>query len=66
MEENEITTIIKEKTDAIKYAYKDALDILDAYDHQTLTRPEGAYYDGDETREIFWRRFCFATKVVVF
>ena len=31
MEENGITTIIKEKTDAIKYAYKDALDILDAY-----------------------------------
>ena len=51
MEENEITTIIKEKTDAIKYAYKDALDILDAYDHQTLTRPEGTYYDGDETIE---------------
>ena len=51
MEENEITTIIKEKTDAIKYAYKDALDILDAYDHQTLTRPEGTYYDGNETIE---------------
>ena len=51
MEENEITTIIKEKTDAIKYAYKDAVDILDAYDHQTLTRPEGTYYDGDETIE---------------
>ena len=26
MEENEIATIIKEKTDAIKYAYKDTLD----------------------------------------
>ena len=51
MGENEITTIIKEKTDAIKYAYKDALDILDAYDHQTLTRPEGTYYDGNETIE---------------
>ena len=51
MGENEITTIIKEKTDAIKYAYKDALDILDAYDHQILTRPEGTYYDGDETIE---------------
>lgn len=51
MEENEITAIIKEKTDAIKYAYKDALDILDAYDYQTLTRPEGTYYDGDETIE---------------
>ena len=51
MEENEIATIIKEKTDAIKYAYKDALDILDAYDHQSLTRPEGTYYDGNETIE---------------
>ena len=51
MEENEITTIIKEKTDAIKYAYKDTLDILGAYDHQTLTRPEGTYYDGNETIE---------------
>lgn len=51
MEENEITAIIKEKTDAIKNAYKDTLDILDAYDHQTLTRPEGTYYDGDETIE---------------
>ena len=48
---NEITTIIKEKTDAIKYEYKAALDILDAYDHQTLTRPEGTYYDGNETVE---------------
>ena len=51
MEENEITTIIKEKTDAIKYAYKDAVDILGAYDHQTLIRPGGTYYDGDETIE---------------
>lgn len=51
MGENEIIAIIKEKTDAIKYAYKDALNILDAYDHQTLTRPEGTYYDGDETIE---------------
>lgn len=51
MEENEITTIIKEKIDAIKYAYKDTLDILDAYDHQTLTRPEGTYYDENETIE---------------
>ena len=48
---NEITTIIKEKTDTIKYAYKNALNILDAYDHQTLTRPEGTYYDGDEISE---------------
>ena len=51
MKENEVTAIIKEKTDAVKNAYKDALDILDAYDHQTLTRPEGTYYDGDETIE---------------
>ena len=51
MGENEIIAIIKEKIDAIKYAYKDALNILDAYDHQTLTRPEGTYYDGDETIE---------------
>ena len=51
MKENEIPAIIKEKTDAIKYAYKDTLDILDAYDHQTLTRPKGTYYDGDETIE---------------
>ena len=27
------------------------MDILDAYDHQILTRPEGTYYDGDETIE---------------
>ena len=51
MKENEVTAIIKEKTDAIKNAYKDALNILDAYDHQTLTRPEGTYYDGYETIE---------------
>ena len=51
MEENEVTTIIKEKTDAIKNAYKYALNILDAYDHQTLTRPKGTYYDGYETIE---------------
>lgn len=48
---NEITTIIKEKTDTIKYAYKNALNILDAYDHQTLARPEGTYYDRDEISE---------------
>ena len=51
MEENEITTIIKEKSDAINYVYKDTFDILDAYDYQTLTRPEGTYYDGNETIE---------------
>ena len=51
MEENKITTFTKEKTEALKDAYKDALNILDAYDHQTLTYPEGTYYDGDETVE---------------
>ena len=51
MEENKITAITKEKTDVLKGAYKDALEILDAYDHQTLTRPEGTYYDGNETVE---------------
>ena len=51
MKENEVTAIVKEKTDAIKNAYKNALNILDAYDHQTLTRPKGTYYDGYETIE---------------
>ena len=51
MEENKITAITKEKTDVLKGVYKDALEILDAYDHQTLTRPEGTYYDGNETIE---------------
>ena len=51
MKENEVTAIVGEKTDAIKNAYKKVLNILDAYDHQTLTRPEGTYYDGYETIE---------------
>ena len=51
MEGNKITAITKEKTDVLKGAYRDALEILDAYDHQTLTRPEGTYYDGNETIE---------------
>ena len=51
MEENKITAITKEKTAMLKGAYKDALEILDAYDHQILTRPEGTYYDGYETIE---------------
>ena len=51
MEENRITAIAKEKTDVLTEAYKDTLEILDAYDHQTLTRPEGTYYDGDESIE---------------
>ena len=51
MEENKITSITQEKTDLIKDTYKNTLEILDAYDHQTLTRPEGTYYDGNETIE---------------
>ena len=51
MEENKITLITQEKTDLIKDTYKNTLEILDAYDHQTLTRPEGTYYDGNETIE---------------
>lgn len=51
MEENRISAITKEKTDVLTEAYKDTLGILDAYDHQTLTRPEGTYYDGNETIE---------------
>ena len=51
MEENRVAEINKEKTEALKEAYRDTLDILDAYDHQTLTRPEGMYYDGNETIE---------------
>ena len=51
MEENRNSAITKEKTDVLTEAYKDTLGILDAYDHQTLTRPEGTYYDGNETIE---------------
>ena len=51
MEENRVVEINKEKTDALKEVYKDTLDILYAYDHQILDRPEGTYYDGDETIE---------------
>ena len=51
MEENKITAITKERTDVIREVYKYTLDILDAYDHQTLTRPEGTYYDGNESIE---------------
>ena len=51
MEENRVAEINKEKTEALKEAYRDTLDILDAYDHQTLTRPEGTYYDGNEPIE---------------
>ena len=51
MEENKITAITKERTDMLRKAYKDTLEILDAYDHQTLTRPEGTYYDGNESIE---------------
>ena len=51
MEENKITAITKEKTEVLKDTYKHTLDILDAYDHQTLPCPEGTYYDGNETIE---------------
>ena len=51
MEENRVEEINKEKTDMLKMAYKDTLEILDACDHQTLIRPEGTYYDGNETIE---------------
>lgn len=51
MEEHRVAEITKERTDVLKNVYKDTLDILDAYDHQTLTRPEGTYYDGNETIE---------------
>lgn len=51
MEENRITAITKEKTDVLTEAYQYTLEILDAYDHQTLTHPEGTYYDGNETIE---------------
>ena len=51
MEENKITAITKEKEEVLKDAYKDTLEILDAYDHKTLTCPEGTYYDGNETIE---------------
>ena len=51
MEENKVPAIIKEKTDVVKDVYKDTLEILDAYDHQALTRPEGTYYDGNESIE---------------
>ena len=51
MEGNKITTITQEKENLIKDAYMNTLKILDAYDHQTLTRPDGTYYDGNETIE---------------
>lgn len=51
MEKNKITSITQEKTDLIKDTYKNTLEILDAYDHQTLTCPEGTYYDGNKTIE---------------
>ena len=51
MKENKITAITKEKEEVLKDVYKDTLEILEAYDHQTLTHPEGTYYDGNETIE---------------
>ena len=40
MEENRVVEINKEKTEMIQEAYKCTLELLDAYDHQTLIRPE--------------------------
>lgn len=51
MEENRVVEINKEKTEMIQEAYKCTLELLDAYDHQTLMRPEGTYYDGNESIE---------------
>lgn len=51
MEELGVAEITKEKTEALQKVYKNTLGLLDAYDHQTLTRPEGTYYDGNETIE---------------
>lgn len=51
MEENRVVEINKEKTEMIQEAYKYTLELLDAYDHQTLIRPEGTYYDGNESIE---------------
>ena len=51
MEENRVVEINKEKTEMIQEAYKCTLELLDAYDHQTLIRPEGTYYDGNESIE---------------
>ena len=51
MEENRVVGINKEKIETLKEAYKDTLDILDAYDHHTLACPEGTYYDDDESIE---------------
>ena len=51
MEENRVVGINKEKTEALKEAYKDTLEILYDYDHQTLARPDGTYYDGYESIE---------------
>lgn len=51
MEENRVVEINIEKTEELKEVYKDTLNILDAYDHQILARPEGTYYDGNESIE---------------
>ena len=51
MKENRAAEINKEKTEALQEVYKNTLNILDAYDHQTLVCPKGTYYDGYETVE---------------
>ena len=35
MEENKTHAITQEKTDVLKEVYKETLELLDAYDHQT-------------------------------
>lgn len=57
MEENRISAITKEKTDVLTDAYKETLNILNAYDHQTLTRPEGTSYDkADGSWIVLWTK----------
>ena len=51
MKNRTISEIKKEQMKSILEQYKEALELLDAYDHQTLVRPEGIYYDSYETVE---------------
>ena len=51
MKNRNVSEIKKEQKESIIEQYKEALDLLDAYDHQTLVRPKGTYYDGYETVE---------------
>ena len=51
MKNRTISEIKKEQMESILDHYKDALELLDAYDHKTLVRPEGTHYDGYESVE---------------